>query len=55
MVKCLDCKNLLKIHVDSVFARVGEKKICQVKNVAFSGYDEVVKERDCKHHEGRQA
>lgn len=48
MVKCSDCKNLVKVYVDSVFARFGEKKICKVKNIAFNEYYEVEKERECE-------
>ena len=50
LVKCLDCKNLVKVYVDSVFAKVGEKKICKVKNVALDEYCEIAKERECEDH-----
>jgi hypothetical protein len=50
LVKCLDCKNLVKVYVDSVFARFGEKRICKVKNTALDEYYEVEKERECKDH-----
>jgi hypothetical protein len=50
LVKCLDCKNLVKVYVDSVFAKVGEKKICKVKNVALDEYCEIAKERACEDH-----
>lgn len=50
MVRCLDYRNLIKIYVDSAFARFGEKRICKVKNTALDEYYEVEKDRECEHH-----
>jgi hypothetical protein len=50
MVKCLDCKNLIRVYLDSAFAWFGEKRIRKVKNTALDEYYEVEKERECKDH-----
>jgi serine protease inhibitor len=50
MVKCLDCKNLVRIYIDSAFAWFEEKRKCKVKNLVFNDYYEVEKEKECEHH-----
>jgi hypothetical protein len=50
LVKCLDCKNLVRIYIDSAFAWFEEKKKCKVKNIVFDGYYEVEKDRECEEH-----
>jgi hypothetical protein len=45
LVKCLDCKNLVRIYIDSAFAWFEEKRKCKVRNTIFDQYYEVEKER----------
>jgi hypothetical protein len=46
-VRFMDCRNLVKIHVDSAFAWFEERLKCKVKNIALAEYYEVEKEREC--------
>jgi hypothetical protein len=50
LVRCIDCKNLIRIYVDSAFAWFEEKRKCRVKSIVFDGYYEVEKERECEDH-----
>jgi hypothetical protein len=46
-VKCMNCKNLTRIYIESAFALFGMRHVCRVKNTAFDKYDEIMNEREC--------
>jgi hypothetical protein len=48
MARCRNCKNLIRIYVDSAFAWFEERRKCKAKNLVFEDYYEIEKIRECE-------